>query len=224
MAKVTLRAEDGEALIARGQLSNVPRADAETVAWVIRRYFHRAFALQEAHSSTQRLRSWLFGQTPAPSPWPEASLAASPADGDAASVCAVRDADAEPEATSHPGPPGESQRPAGAKAKGGHRPGTGRLGAAASAGGPRIEGRHEELAVGQRGPVCGQGNRSALPAGVAMRMDGQALLSAMRYALEKLRGSACGETFTAGLPAGVRDEKDSPQARAVSRCSLGVPG
>ncbi|HEY5869815.1 MAG TPA: transposase, partial [Candidatus Tectomicrobia bacterium] len=57
--------------------------------------------------------------------------------------------------------------------------------------------------------------------------DGNALLSAMRYELEKLRCSACGETCTAELPAGVRDEQYSPQARAVlavSRCSLGVPG
>ena len=34
-----LSAEDGEALIARVHLSNLPRADAERVAWVIRRYF-----------------------------------------------------------------------------------------------------------------------------------------------------------------------------------------
>ena len=227
MDNVTLRAEDGEALIARVHLSNLPRADAETVEWVIRMSFHMAFALQEAHISTKRLRSLLFGKHPAPSPLPEESLAASQADGDEASVCAVLDADAEPEATSNQGPPGESQRPEGAKAKGGHRPGTGRLGAAAYAGVPRIECRHEELSVGQRCPVCGQGNLYALPAGVEIRIDGNALLSAMRYELEKLRCSACGETFTAGLPAGVSDEKYSPQARAVlavSRCYLGVPG
>ena len=105
--------------------------------------------------------------------------------------------------------------------------GRGCLSAAAYAGATRIECRHEELAVGQRCPVCGQGNLSALPAGVEMRLDGNALLSAMRYELEKLRCSACGETCTAELPAGVRDETYSPQARAVlavSRCSLGVPG
>jgi hypothetical protein len=44
-------------------------------------------------------------------------------------------------------------------AKGGHRPGTGRRGAAAYSGATRIACRHDELAVGQRGPVCGQGNR-----------------------------------------------------------------
>jgi len=53
------------------------------------------------------------------------------------------------------------------------------------------------------------------------------LLSAMRYALEKLRCSACGAIFTAGLPVGVGEEKYSARARAVlavSRYYLGVPG
>jgi hypothetical protein len=84
-----------------------------------------------------------------------------------------------------------------------------------------------KLAPGQRCPVCGQGTLYALPPGVEMRIDGNALLSAMRYALEKLRCSACGEIFTAGLPAGVGAEKYSAQARAVlavSRYYLGVPG
>src|SRR3989475_4802034 len=60
-----------------------------------------------------------------------------------------------------------------------------------------------------------------------MRLDGNALLSAMHYALEKLRCSACGEIFTARLPAGAGEEKYSAQARAVlavSRYYLGVPG
>ena len=85
-------------------------------------------------------------------------MAPSQADGDEASVCAVLEADAEADATANQAPPGESQKPERAKAKGGHRPGTGRLGAAAYAGATRIECRHEELSVGQRCPVCGQGN------------------------------------------------------------------
>jgi transposase len=224
---VTLRAEDGEALIARVHRSNLPRADAETVEWVIRMYFHVVFALQEATISTKRLRSLLFGKNPAPSPLPEEAFAPSHADGDEASVCAMLKADAETDATANQAPPGESQRPERAKAKGGHRPGTGRLGAAAYAGATRVECRHEELSVGQRCPVCGQGTLYPLPAGVEIRIDGNALLSAMHYELEKLRCSACGEIFTAGLPEGVGDEKYSAQARAVlavSRYYLGVPG
>ena len=143
---LTLRAEDGEALIARVHRSDVPRADAETVEWVIRMSFHGVFALQEAHIGTKRLRSLLFGKPPAPSPLPEASVAR-----------AVLEADVEADATAHPALPVESQKPERVKAPGGHRPGTGRLGAAAYAGATRVECRHEELAVGQRCPVCGQG-------------------------------------------------------------------
>ncbi len=213
---MTLSAEECEALIARVHLSDLPRADAETVEWVIRMYVHVVFALQEATITTKRLRSLLFGKPPAPSPLPaeEESVARD-----------VLEADAESEA--HSASPVESQKPERAKAKGGHRPGTGRLGAAAYAGATRVEGRHDELAVGQRCPVCGQGNLYALPAGVEIRIDGNALLSAIRYELEKLRCSACGEIFTAGLPAGVGKEKYSAQARAalaVSRYYLGVPG
>ncbi len=114
-----------------------------------------------------------------------------------------------------------------AKAKGGHRAGTGRLGADAYVGAGRVECRHEELAVGQRCPVCGQGTFYELPAGVEIRIDGHALLSAMHYELAKLRCSACGQIFTARLPDGVGEEKYSARARAVlavSRYFLGVPG
>ena len=223
-----LSVEDGEALIARVHLSNLPRADAETVERMIRMYFHVAFALQEANISTKRLRSLLFGKPPAPSPVPEDSLAVSQGNGDKASGGAALDADAQTEATvANEGPLGELQRQEQAVPKGGHRPGTGRLGAAAYGGATRVECHHEELAVGQRCPVCGRGTLYALPAGVEIRLDGHALLSAMHYELEKLRCSACGEIFTAGLPAGVGEEKYSAQARAVlavSRYYLGVPG
>jgi transposase len=223
---LTLSAEDGEALIARVHRSNLPRADAERVEWVIRMYFYVVFALQEAKLSAKRLRSLLFGKRP--EPLPEASSAAGQADGDGTHASAVLKADAAGAgATAHQAPPGESQRPELAQPTGGHRPGTGRLGAAAYAGATRVECRHEELAVGQRCPVCGQGNLYALPAGVEVRIDGHALLSAMHYELEKLRCSACGAIFTAGLPAGVGDEKYSAQARAVlavCRYYLGVPG
>jgi NTP pyrophosphatase (non-canonical NTP hydrolase) len=61
---------------------------------------------------------------------------------------------------------------------------------------------------------------------VAIRIDGQALLSAVRYELEKLRCSACGEVFTAGLPAAAGEDKYSARARAVlalGRYYLGLP-
>jgi transposase len=223
---LTLTAEDGEALIARVHRSNLPRADAERVEWVIRMYFYVVLALQEANLSAQRLRSLLFGKRPEPSP--EASSAASQAESDGPQATAVREADADGTGATGPQAPlGAAPRPERATPTGGPRPGTGCLGAAAYTGATRVECRHEELAVGQRCPVCGQGTLYALPAGVEVRIDGHALLNAMHYALEKLRCSACGAIFTARLPAGVGDEKYSAQARAVlvvSRYYLGVPG
>src|SRR5712691_12859320 len=59
-----------------------------------------------------------------------------------------------------------------------------------------------------------------------MRIDGHALLSALRYALQKLRCSACGQIFTATLPDEAGAEKYSARARAVlavSRYYLGLP-
>ena len=80
--------------------------------------------------------------------------------------------------------------------------------------------------MGQRCPVCGQGTLYELPPGVEIRIDGHALLSAIRYELQKLRCSACGQIFTAPLPEGAGEEKYSPRARAVlvvGRYYLGLP-
>jgi hypothetical protein len=189
---LTLRAEDGEALIARVQQSNLPRADAETVEWVIRLCFAVVCALQEATCSVKRLRALLGGLRPTPAPPPEASAASPHTAGPGPHASAVRAADAEAAAMVAHTLPGEVQPPERAQPKGGHRPGTGRLGAAAYGGATRVECRHDELAVGQRCPVCGQGTLYPLPAGVEIRIDGNALLSARHYAREKLRCSACG--------------------------------
>jgi transposase len=89
-----------------------------------------------------------------------------------------------------------------------------------------VECRHEELAVGERCPACGRGRLYQLPPGVEMRLDGNALLSAVRYELEKLRCSACGQLFTAAVPAAAGTEKYTARARAVlalARYYLGLP-
>ncbi len=109
---------------------------------------------------------------------------------------------------------------------GGHRSGYGRLGAAAYEGAERVVCHHEALAVGERCPVCGQGRLYRLPPGGEIRIDGNALLAAIRYEVEKLRCSACGQVFTATLPAETGTEKYSPRARAVlalGRYYLGLP-
>jgi transposase len=69
--------------------------------------------------------------------------------------------------------------------------------------------------VGERCPACGRGSLYRLPPGVEMRLDGNALLSAVRYELEKWRCSACGQIFTASVPAAAGEEKYRARARAV---------
>ena len=81
--------------------------------------------------------------------------------------------------------------------------------------------------MGERCPACGRGRLYRLPPGVEMRLDGNALLSAVRYELEKLRCSACGQIFTASVPAAAGTEKYTARARAVlalARYYLGCRG
>ncbi|MEE8292144.1 MAG: IS66 family transposase, partial [Candidatus Tectomicrobia bacterium] len=228
---VTLRSEEGEALIAQVHQSNVPPAAAGKLEQIVRMYFWLVFALQEAKLSVKRLRNVVFGSSAQPKEAPESETsttsseapgqeeggdAPAPADGTApgfeAAGCEAGAAASESEVEPQP--------------KGGHRAGTGRLGADAYVGAERVECRHEDLAVGQRCPACGQGNLYELPPGVEIRIDGHALLSALRYELHKLRCSACGQIFTAPLPEEAGTAKYRPRARAVlavSRCYLGLP-
>jgi hypothetical protein len=230
-ATVTLSADEGEALIARVHQSNLGAEDAGVVEWVIRRYFWVAFALQEAKLSVKQLRDVFFGrvrQAKRPPKPAVSSPASEPLREGEGGGEGAPGAEASPSfaAVGCAAGAGASAAETLPKATGGHRPGTGCLGADAYTGAERSECRHEELAPGQRCPVCGQGTLYTLPPGVELRIDGHALLSAMRYAVEKLRCSACGQIFTAGLPDGVGEEKYSARARAVlavSRYYLGLP-
>jgi hypothetical protein len=213
---LTLSTEEGEAILARLALYAPSRSDCEILMQVVRWYFWLVFALQETKITVKRLRKLLFGKSLKPSPTPEESSESSQADGDETTPCDVLEADAGEGATpAGEAPPEAPQTPEQVKPKGGHRPGTGRLGADAYVGAERIECRHEELAAGQRCPVCGQGTLYELPPGRQIRIDGHALLSALRYELQKLRCSACGQIFTAPLPEEAGEEKYSPRARAV---------
>jgi hypothetical protein len=61
---------------------------------------------------------------------------------------------------------------------------------------------------------------------VEVRVDGNALLSAVRYEVEKMRCSACGQVFTASVPAAAGTEKYTTRARAslaLARYDLGLP-
>lgn len=229
--QITLSTEEGEAIMARLSLYAPSRSDCEILIQVMRLYFWLEFALQEAKLSVKRLRTLLFGKTSQPQETPESDAQAGSSEplGAGASgeePAPVAEAPSAIEAAGCEAGAGESQGEAEPKPKGGHRAGTGRLGADAYVGAERVECRHEELAVGQRCPVCGQGTLYELPPGRQIRIDGHALLSALRYELQKLRCSACGQIFTAPLPPEAGEEKYSPRARAVlavSRCYLGLP-
>lgn len=211
--------------------SNVPAAVAGRVAQIIRRYFWGVFALQEAKLRVKRLRNLLFGSSAQPTDWPASEVEApsSEAPGQAAGAeAAAPGAEVAPrlETTGCAAGSGASESEAQPKPKGGHRAGTGRLGADAYVGAERTECRHEDLAVGPRCPGCGQGTFYELPPGVESRLDGQGLRSALRSERQKRRCSACGQIVTASLPHEAGKEKDSPRARAVlvvGRSSLGLP-
>src|SRR6267142_1108418 len=207
---ITLSSEEGEVLIAQVHQSNVPTAVAGRVEQIIRMYFWLVFALQEAKLSVKRLRNLLFGSSAQPKGRPESEgeATSSEAPGQAAGEEeAVPVAEVAPrlETTGREAGSGASESEGKPKPQGGHRAGTGRLGADAYGGAERTECRHEDLAVGQRCPVCGQGTF---------------------YELQKLRCSACGQIFTAPLPHEAGEEKYSPRARAVlvvGRYYLGLP-
>lgn len=222
-SQIMLSAEAGETLIVRVHQSGLSVEDAGVVEQVIRMYFWVVFALQEAKLSVKRLRTLLFGKgTPAPPRRVPAAATASAPDGKGKGAGEWRAMEEAASATES----GASGTEVTFKPTGGHRPGTGRLGADAYASAERVECHHEDLAVGQRCPVCGQGRLYELPPGGEIRLDGHALLSALRYELQKLRCSACGQIFTASLPAEAGDEKYSARARAVlaiGRYYLGLP-
>jgi hypothetical protein len=207
--EVTLSREEGEALLARLEANTLTAEDRRVLGKVLTFYFWLLFALREAKLSLRRLKALVFGEKPKKRTPPESGGNAN-GSGGAGTDSAARK--------------GTEAREAGAAST--RPPGHGRQSADVYQVVKRVECRHEELAVGQRCPACGRGQLYRLPAGVEMRLDGHALLSAVRYELEKLRCSACGQVFTAPLPADAGPEKYSARARAVlalGRYYLGVP-
>ena len=181
--EVTLSRQDGEALLERLHRDALTAQDRRVLAQVLRWYFWLRFALQEAHFSLKRLRALVFGEKPKKRHAPPTEPSATP-----------RASDGETNAAETPQAQGDRAAPA-------DRPGHGRQGAQAYSGAEHVVCRHETLAVGERCPVCGRGRLYRVAPGVEVRLDGHALLSAVRYALEKLRCSACGPVCTATAPA-----------------------
>jgi hypothetical protein len=207
---VNVSRHDGEALIERLQSDALTAQDRRVLEQVLRWYFWLRFALQEARLSLKRLRALVFGAKPK-------KRSAPPTEPSATS----HESDGEASAAGRPNAQG-NRAPAATADRSGH----GRWGAQAYSGAARVECRHETLVVGERCPVCGRGRLYRLAPGVDLRLDGHALLSAVRYGLEKLRCSACGQVFTAAVPAEAGAEKYSARARAVlvlGRYYLGIP-
>jgi len=207
---VQLSREEGEALIERIERNALSAEDRRILVKVLTFYFWLVFALREAKLSLKRLKALVFGEKPKkPKP---------PSSGGTAS------GGSETQTRASQG--GQSPASASPAAEKPPRPGHGRQGADVYRAAQTVGCRHEELAVGERCPACGRGQLYRLPPGVEMRLDGNALLSAVRYELEKLRCSACGQIFTASVPAATGTEKYSARARAVlalARYYLGVP-
>ncbi len=215
-------------------------AHLETASWVeedwgllqrvLRSYERLLSTLFEAQTTLKRLQALVFGQRRRRHN--ASGAGASGADGSEGGTgragggeAGGRDEESGAETRSGAGV-GTSDDEVKATRSGGHRPGDGRLEAEAYTGAERVACHHETLAIGQRCPVCGQGRLYRVPPGVEIRIDGNALLSAIRYEREKLRCSACGQVFTAPLPPEAGTEKYSPRARAVlavSRYYLGLP-
>jgi transposase len=212
--EVNLSREDGAALIERLEDNALTTDDRRVLVKLITFHFWLLLALQEAKLSLKRLRSLLFGEQPKKRTArpPDKAPGSSDGDGDTGAARAVDLTKTD----------GKSSQ----EAAGNRRSQHGRWGAEVYSGAVRVECRHEELAIGERCPVCGQGRLYRMEPGVEILIDGNALLSAVRYVLEKLRCSACGQVFTAPLPDGAGVEKYSARARAVlalCRYYLGVP-
>ena len=213
-ADVQLSREEGEALLARLDANTLTAEDRRVLGKVLTYYFWLLFALREAKLSLKRLKALVFGEKPKPPKPP--SAAGTPSGGSAGGGETQTRASQEGPSVAATPPPAKKPPP----------PGHGRQGADVYRAVQTVACRHEELAAGERCPACGRGRLYRLPPGVEMRLDGNALLSAVRYELEKLRCSACGQIFTASVPAGAGPEKYTARARAVlalARYYLGLP-
>jgi len=212
--EVTLSREEGEALLARLDANALTAEDRRVLGRVLTFHFWLVFALREAKVSLKRLKALVFGEKPKkPTP---------PASGGIAGSGSAGERETRPSAS----PGGAPSALALSLEQKAPPPGHGRHGADVYRAVQTVECRHAELAVGERCPACGRGRLYRLPPGVEVRLDGNALLAAVRYEREKLRCSACGQLFTAPLPARAGTEKYSARARAVialARYYLGVP-
>jgi hypothetical protein len=182
---INLSRDEGEALIERLETDTWTAEDRQVLAQVVRLYFWLLFTLKESKLSLKRLQALLFG-SPSKKSKRKSSPPSPPADpvSEVASTepsnseHRVETSDSEPVETGETSDPQEvsGEKTAGDESRRGH----GRLSAEAYSGAQRVECRHEELAPGDRCPACGIGWLYSLPPGREMRINGHALLSAVR--------------------------------------------
>jgi hypothetical protein len=158
---ITLSAAAGEAIMERLAVYAPSRADCEILIQVLRWYFWLVAAVQEAKLSLKKLRTLLWGQGPPPptrcEPAASSNSASSRGDSKVADAGSAREETGGQCTAAETTPASVAAAAETSKPRGGHRPGTGRLGAEAYQGAERVECRHEALAVGPRGPVWGPG-------------------------------------------------------------------
>jgi hypothetical protein len=213
LEEIELSREQSEALIERVENDRLTAQDRQLLAKLIRLFFWLTLTLRETKLSMKRLKAALFGRG-------ERKKRKKPPDDDPGSGA---QASGSKSPLSESVPAGDSPS---APDEGQQRRGHGRYGADVYTGAETLKCRHQTLAVGVRCPHCGRGTLYPLNDSVTIRIDGNALLTAIRYEAERLRCSACTDVFTAPLPAGVGEEKYSARARvalALSRYFLGVP-
>jgi hypothetical protein len=211
---VHLSREDGEALLARLEANTLTPEDRHVLGKVLTFYFWLLFALREAKLSLKRVKALVFGEKPKKREPPTSD--GTPSGGSPGGTGEKTGASQGVQAAAVPESTEAKPRPVG----------HGRQGANVYRAAQTVACRHDKLAAGERCPACGRGRLYRLPPGVEMRLDGNALLLAVRYELEKLRCSACGQIFTAPVPIEAGVEKYSARARAVlalARYYLGVP-
>ncbi|MFO1352833.1 MAG: transposase, partial [Gammaproteobacteria bacterium] len=202
----------GKALIDRLEANQITSEDRRVLVKLIEVYFWLTAALRESKLSLKRLKRRLFGEGAKPREPPSGDD-----DGPGGDIGSTNTAT--PTSASAPLP---SDPPAEPSARRGH----GRQAAAAYSGATVVACRHDRLSVGERCPACGRGRLYRLPPGMTIRIDGNALLTALRYEVEKLRCSACGEIFTAPLPPAAGVDKYTARAQAMvalARYYLGLP-
>lgn len=201
--EVHLSREEGDALIERIERNALSTEDRQLLVKLLTFYFWLLFALREAKLNLKRLKALVCGETPkTPKP---------PSSGGTAGGGSLDEGDSQPRSLQE----GEASAAAAPPEKRAPPPGHGRQGAEVYRAAQTVACRHEELAVGERCPACGRGRLYHLPPGVELRLAGNALLSAVRYELEKLRCSAGGQIFTASVPAAAGTEKYTARARAI---------